>query len=761
MSDATPRLVSIQLPADNAVSADVATQIKAEFSLPVAAGAGHVTLRSYNDDAVAMQIDIASDLVEIDGTRLTVTLPGALEQGTHYYVAIDRGALVRAQSEAEAALLFSEDFESLAEALGPYASPTEGGGDGTDWTAVLPGGWSQDNRSLPGGPAEFYGWTFHDLGSWIATAGDQDRSQFAAASGVVAVADGDEYDDGDISLGTDGFNAELFMPAIDVSGIGDGRIVLEFASSWRPEDAQEAHVRASFDGGAPVSLLHYSSDEESADYKPDATSETVRLDLAVPEGASQLVFSFDMPAAGNDWWWAIDNVRVLSYPVAEADKFPGLSDKDAWDFTTWAEDELSNLFAEDWQGVTLGGFRSPTEMRGDGSDWAASAEGWSVVTDIPAGGAAEFAGWTFLDASSWSRTAWDQLRSDFADGHGIVAVADPDEYFDGAASPADGRYASTLLSPDIDVSGVASGRLRLSFDSSWRPAGGKQAQVTVAFDGGAAQVLDVWSSDPESADFRNTATDEQVLHYIDLPVGAATAQIGFALAEAGNDWWWAIDNVSLDEVVLNAAPEAAKDAAEAGSRSSVRLDLLANDAEPNGDAMALTGIDTSGMRGTVTRNADGTVTWDSAGAFAWLAEGETAETRFGYTVSDASGLSATATATVTVTGQAGRCRRSGWRHRPGRSRGRRRRARRQACRLPSRRSSGWRCPWSRRSLPGLRIPSCGWRSWHRRRRGWRGSGARWTRRRPTCRPRTSAPRTASACCPPRWHNRRGSRPRRG
>src|SRR5688572_20316642 len=72
-------------------------------------------------------------------------------------------ALILFSLPASAATLLAEDFESLA--LGPYVSPTESGGDGTDWTDVPPTGWVRDQGTTPAGsPAEFFGWTFHEIG---------------------------------------------------------------------------------------------------------------------------------------------------------------------------------------------------------------------------------------------------------------------------------------------------------------------------------------------------------------------------------------------------------------------------------------------------------------------------------------------------------------------------------------------------------------------------------------------------------------------
>uniref|UniRef100_UPI0030C6A83F Ig-like domain-containing protein n=1 Tax=Aurantiacibacter hainanensis TaxID=3076114 RepID=UPI0030C6A83F len=62
-------------------------------------------------------------------------------------------------------------------------------------------------------------------------------------------------------------------------------------------------------------------------------------------------------------------------------------------------------------------------------------------------------------------------------------------------------------------------------------------------------------------------------------------------------------------------------------------------------------LNTSGTAGSVINNADGTYSYDSNGAFEYLAAGETATDTFQYGVTDSSGATSFATATVTVTGQ--------------------------------------------------------------------------------------------------------------
>ena len=206
-----------------------------------------------------------------------------------------------ASAELPAGVLFAEDFDGLA--LGPWVSDSESGGDGTDWTATAPTGWvtatGDGHGATAGGDTvtEFDGWTFVDPVTWNATAG-QERSQFTKGSGVIAVADSDEFDD----KADAGFNASLSTPAIDISSAAAGSLVLNYDSSWRQEP-QTGKVTVAFDGGDAVTLL------ELTPATPTAYNETVSLNLDNPAGAQTAVISWEKQGH-NNWWWAIDNIYV-------------------------------------------------------------------------------------------------------------------------------------------------------------------------------------------------------------------------------------------------------------------------------------------------------------------------------------------------------------------------------------------------------------------------------------------------------------------
>ena len=209
-------------------------------------------------------------------------------------------------SVVRAAVVFQENFDSLS--LGPNVD--EGLNASNVWTDTPPSGWQIDSSGVPGGGVtEWRGWSFADPDWWTSTAGDQRRSEFTKGSGVVAVADPDEWDDLPNSPGT--YNTFLATPEIALPALSPNSLQLQFDSSWRPEDFQDANLSVSFDGGAPIELLNWTS-QPGPNFKADATNETIVLPLNNPVSANSMQLVFGMVNAGNDWWWAIDNLEVLT-----------------------------------------------------------------------------------------------------------------------------------------------------------------------------------------------------------------------------------------------------------------------------------------------------------------------------------------------------------------------------------------------------------------------------------------------------------------
>ncbi len=219
--------------------------------------------------------------------------------------------------------LFSEDFEGLT--LGPNVD--EGVIGEMVWTNEAPEGWEIDNSQLFGvdedgiGVTEWKGWAFASKEWWIEAAGDQRRSEWLSGKGTVAIADPDEWDDigGPGAQEQGGYNTFMSLPPISLEGLPANTVVLSFDSSWRPEFDDNYHqsgnLRVSFDGGEPIELFEWLSDPGSPNFKPEAIDERAIVPLNNPEGASSMVITFGMFDAGNDWWWAIDNIEVATGAV--------------------------------------------------------------------------------------------------------------------------------------------------------------------------------------------------------------------------------------------------------------------------------------------------------------------------------------------------------------------------------------------------------------------------------------------------------------
>lgn len=271
-----------------------------------------------------------------------------------------------AQADTASGDLLDEDFEGLA--LGPLVEETSGGnvpGTSIGYTKTGPSDWTINNDGVPladgdedpannGGVEEFEGWSFVSLGSNVPNddvipstpvymAIGQGREDFTRASGIVAVADPDEYDDiGDpLGEGRPTYNTLLQTgySNLDLTGIAAGTtLYLSFDSSFRGETGDEvgenqtAVVTIDYGfgfSGISEELLRYASDPADPAYagalvhnggtsdNPDTDApyinEHVFLSFVVPAldpGSENAQLTFSLLGAMNDWWWAIDNIKV-------------------------------------------------------------------------------------------------------------------------------------------------------------------------------------------------------------------------------------------------------------------------------------------------------------------------------------------------------------------------------------------------------------------------------------------------------------------
>jgi hypothetical protein len=224
------------------------------------------------------------------------------------------------------------------------------------------------------------------------------------------------------------------------------------------------------------------------------------------------------------------------------------------------------LLAEDFEGLDLG---SNVEEGLSGSEvwtnepppgWSIDNDGMPGIGDPDTDGVVEWAGWSFASKEWWVAAAGDQDRGLFSRGQGTVMIADPDEWddADGAARaaimPID-LYDTFASTPVINIpANIPAGRIKLSFDSSWRPEGmddldqsnNQTGTISVRYNGGPQNEVLRWDSDPESNTFHPYAVNERITN-LDLEYNGTdtTLQLTFGLGQAWNDWWWAVDNVLI------------------------------------------------------------------------------------------------------------------------------------------------------------------------------------------------------------------------
>ena len=123
-----------------------------------------------------------------------------------------------------------------------------------------------------------------------------------------------------------------------------------------------------------------------------------------------------------------------------------------------------------------------------------------------------------------------------------------------------------------------------------------------------------------------------------------TDTISYAITDPNGNT--ATSTVTVTISAVNDAPDAQNDSTITTSGATVIIPILANDADVDGDLLAIQGTPTS-PDGTVVVNPDGTLGFTSNAGF-------TGQTTISYTISDGQGGTDSATVTVTVGSPAGR-----------------------------------------------------------------------------------------------------------
>ena len=243
----------------------------------------------------------------------------------------------------------------------------------------------------------------------------------------------------------------------------------------------------------------------------------------------------------------------------------------------------------------------------------------------PSGGSS---GYTSLDFdASWASV--DQVRF-YADNVGDYIFLDNVHLAIGTAGNEDTPIDIDVLANDTDpdTSDVLSVSA-FSAASTMGAAIGLNADGTLNYDPSAAVAVQALAAD-------EAATDSFTYSVSDGHGGADDA------------------TVSVELIGVNDAPVAMDDAGSIDEDSTLAIEVLANDTDPDAsDVLSVSAFDSASVMGAVVSlNADGTLNYNptSAAAIQALAEGESATDTFAYTVSDGHGGTETAIVSVELSG---------------------------------------------------------------------------------------------------------------
>lgn len=199
-----------------------------------------------------------------------------------------------------------------------------------------------------------------------------------------------------------------------------------------------------------------------------------------------------------------------------------------------------------------------------------------------------------------------------------------------SVSPASGQWAAagsavsyslTLTSLDSAACSASSLTLAAVAPSGWNAALASNT-LTLAPGASASTTLTVTSAD--------TALDGFYTIELSAANGAYISRTQVT---------YVVDN----PVPVNSAPLARDDQARTEADTAVRIAVLANDQDPDGDALSISSL--SGVNGQAVINADGTLTFTPAAGFSGTEQ-------FVYTISDGRGGSDSATVSVEVSAPA-------------------------------------------------------------------------------------------------------------
>ena len=446
-----------------------------------------------------------------------------------------------------------DDFEGLALepfTLGGWLFDSGGPIYSKAPRAGTPREWTLDNSGMDPNSVSLFdvyeGWSSILVDIWILDEGVQigRGTHVSIASGnELLLADPDAWDDFQVGATQPGYNSYISRE-YDFDIFDETSATIEFDYEFGVFASQRGTVEVSFDGGTTWQMLL------------DLDSTTLTSNTVVGGNASfsagadfaatsnNMILRFGCLTAGNDWWFAIDNIDVQT-----ADGFV-----DFEDFTGTSDTRLTTIIPA-----------------GDGTDFTQDITNWTIDNSQMQLFSSELAfdGWAVLDVSSWiEHQAIDEGGRSFftfLGANNSVLVADPDAADDVSFEITDLDMDGNPPKPDnafnsyiyrgYSMCEFLNASVQISFDYEFKALSDQLGKAEVSFDGGAT-----WQTILE-LDSAVIGDDVIVTDSAVVSVGSNSGQgtqaiatapesnsmiLRFCCLDGGNDWWFGIDNVLIE-----------------------------------------------------------------------------------------------------------------------------------------------------------------------------------------------------------------------
>jgi hypothetical protein len=109
---------------------------------------------------------------------------------------------------------------------------------------------------------------------------------------------------------------------------------LQFDSAWQTSGDQTGEITVQYGNGPETTVLTWHSNAADPNFHATNHNETVNVDLDNPANATSAIVRFKYTGTDN-WFWAIDNIRIGTAAVALSGDFNSDGRVDAADYVVW------------------------------------------------------------------------------------------------------------------------------------------------------------------------------------------------------------------------------------------------------------------------------------------------------------------------------------------------------------------------------------------------------------------------------------------